>query len=905
MGKGPSSGANQQSQSLGLRPLLIVCSLTLCALCVVVALGAHALTDSFTQVENEATRQRAVQVYQAFESDLRQLAISNRDYAEWDDAEKYVRTRDETFIGSNFSAVTLQSMFVDLVWIVDADGQERYSAAIDPRSGSIQAPAAPALLEAFRSILPHQKALAQLEPAARIVMTPRGLAAVSALEITRSDHSGKTGVIMLFARFIGPATIERVRDTSYLPVTWVPLSGPSEFLRTLPAPVIAWTQSARPRPTTFVFAPNDQRTTGYALVRTVDGSPAALLVTSGTRAILALGKRTTRYMLGAISVLFMAFGAAVAGLIIRLQHSFASREAVQTRYETIGSQLREAIVVIDAYTYDLVEANGTVLRALGCEREDLPLCRIEKLFPDITPQHLKDAASLEAGRKVHLSRLQCHDGTWIDSEVSVTAMEDRGRLLLTLVSHDVSHRKEAAALEQANRRKLLQLAQHDSLTGLPNRLYLRARLPQVLEKIANGERLLALMYVDVDHFKNINDSRGHACGDQLLQIVSKRLRAAVSMEDLVARMGGDEFVIVASLMPDRAAIDALAERMQTAVAAPIIVNDESLAVSASIGIAVYPDDGLQIDTLLKNADIALYQAKEAGRRCHRFFAADMDLRVSEHVALEQALRHAVGSHQIFLEYQPVIDLATGRMASLEALLRWRHPDRGLIPPSRFIPVAEQSQLIVDLGQQALRDVIIQQRRWLDAGVPIVPIAVNVSPAQFERVDFAGQVAQLSKEHGVDPRWLRFEITESAVMKEPEKLIATLRDLGCCVLIDDFGTGYSSLSYINRLPVDVLKIDRAFIRDLGAGRERNAIISAVIDIARKLNLSTVAEGVETAEQAELLREQGCDYAQGYFYSKPVAVSQCRALLEQLNRERALTETLVMRAQESVLRREAAG
>jgi predicted signal transduction protein with EAL and GGDEF domain len=368
------------------------------------------------------------------------------------------------------------------------------------------------------------------------------------------------------------------------------------------------------------------------------------------------------------------------------------------------------------------------------------------------------------------------------------------------------------------------------------------------------------------------------------------------MNDLVARMGGDEFVVVATLMPDREAIDALAVRLQAAIGAAIMINDEPLTVSASIGIAVYPDDGLQIDSLLKNADIALYQAKEAGRACHRFFQSDMDLRLSEHVALEQALRHAIGSKQIFLEYQPIIDLNTGRVASLEALMRWRHPDRGLIPPSRFIPVAEQSGLIVELGQQALREAVAQLREWLDADVPVVPIAVNVSPLQLERLDFAGTVTALSKERGLDPRWLRFEITESAVMKEPDKLIATLRtlrELGSQILIDDFGTGYSSLSYLNRLPVDVLKIDRAFVRDLGKGTEDKPIVGAVIDLARKLSLVTVAEGVETAEQAAFLREQGCDYAQGYHYSKPIPATQCRWLLQQLRREHPLTQTMAVR------------
>jgi diguanylate cyclase (GGDEF)-like protein len=434
------------------------------------------------------------------------------------------------------------------------------------------------------------------------------------------------------------------------------------------------------------------------------------------------------------------------------------------------------------------------------------------------------------------------------------------------------------------------------LTKLPNRLYLHSRLPRVLKKVAQGDRLLALIYLDLDHFKNINDSRGHGCGDQLLQVVAQRLRAAVGAHDLVARMGGDEFVVVASLLADAEAVTQLAALLRATIQAPVMLEGEPLTVTASLGVAVYPRDALDVETLLKYADIALYNAKEAGRDCYRLFAADMDVKVSEAVALEQALRHAIGTAQIYMEYQPVIEMRTGRVASLEALMRWRHPELGLIPPSQFVPIAEKSGLIVQLGQQALQHVLARLRGWIDANVPIVPVAVNVSPLQFERTDFAAVVAQLAADASVEPRWLRFEITESAVMKEPEKLIGTLetlRLLGSEVLIDDFGTGFSSLSYLSKLPVDTLKIDRSFVHDLGRETARKSIINAVVDMAKRLNLKTIAEGVETAEQVAALLELGCEFGQGYFYSKPVTARHCRALLEELRRERPLTETMLVR------------
>ncbi len=334
---------------------------------------------------------------------------------------------------------------------------------------------------------------------------------------------------------------------------------------------------------------------------------------------------------------------------------------------------------------------------------------------------------------------------------------------------------------------------------------------------------------------------------------------------MVARTGGDEFVVVASLLPDMAAVARLAARLQAAMCAAMEIDNRPVQITSSLGIAVCPQDGTDMDVLFRNADIAMFQAKHAGRDCHKFFSSDMNLRIIERAELEQALRGAIVSLRPVHEYQPIVDLKDGRVVSLEALMRWRHPELGQVTPDRFIPVAEECGLIVDIGQFALRQVLSQLREWQDEGVPIVPIAVNVSPVQFERQDFAAVVERMTAEAGVDPLWLRFEITESAMMKEPEVLVGTLRRLralGSKVLIDDFGTGYSSLSYLDRLPVDILKIDRAFVRDLTGSDGQSPIVAAVIEMARKLNLMTVAEGVETLAQVAMLKTAGCDFGQGY-------------------------------------------
>ncbi len=560
-----------------------------------------------------------------------------------------------------------------------------------------------------------------------LLATPHGLLAVSAQEIQRTDRTEPSGATLLFGRFIKDSDIERIRETSHQPVVMTYLGG-SLATQHLPAPVRAWLAAGVRAPQTFVAAEDDTQITGYAVVRDADARPIALFSTRSARDIFALGRRTTWMMLATILAMFVAFGAAVLWLTLRLQRSFAAQDSVEQRYRNIAAQLREAILLLDGETLEIIEANQAALQALQCTRETVDRYRVQDIFPQLTAQVLTEALSQRRERWVHESRVVNANGGWVDAEITMTCLEIQGHTVLTLVAHDISHRKVAEQRERETRRKLSNLAQHDALTGLPNRLFLNNKMPRVLQNIATGDNVLALLYIDVDNFKNINDSLGHGAGDRLLQTVARRMRAAVSSHDVVARMGGDEFVIVAPLMVNIPAIDELAFRLQTAVSTPIVLDGQTVAVTASVGIAVYPADGTDFEALQRHADIALYQAKEAGRNCHRFFSADMDVRVSEHVALEQALRHAAGTNQIFMEYQPIIDLRTGMLSSLEALMRWRHPERGLIPPIQFIPVAEKSGLIVELGLQALTQVIAQIRVWLERDAPIVPIAVNVVAA---------------------------------------------------------------------------------------------------------------------------------------------------------------------------------
>ena len=443
---------------------------------------------------------------------------------------------------------------------------------------------------------------------------------------------------------------------------------------------------------------------------------------------------------------------------------------------------------------------------------------------------------------------------------------------------------QRAQREQLHRqqRKLSRLAHRDSLTGLPNRRRLQRLLPRLLLKAGRGGSLLALLYLDLDHFKNVNDSFGHGCGDRLLAAVAQRLRAAAP-NHLVVRMGGDEFVVVVSGLQDAEVASSMAVDIRAELATPLKVDQVSLSISSSIGISLYPRDGTDPEQLLKHADIALNHAKDSGRGNHQFYTPEMNARLAERLGLERALRDALNRGELAVQYQPCFDLQTQRPVSLEALLRWRAQDGHYIPPSRFIPIAEQSDLIIELGEWVLRNVCYQLAAWQREHLPLLPVSVNISVRQFERTPLASLAAGYAQDLGIDANLLHYEITESAVMASSPKhlaLLQALRTLGSRILIDDFGTGYSNLSYLKHLPIDTLKIDRAFVRDMAIDRNDAAIVRAIVGVAKSLGLTLVAEGIESAEQLESLRRLGCEHGQGFYFSPALPAQACCKLLSQL-------------------------
>ena len=497
------------------------------------------------------------------------------------------------------------------------------------------------------------------------------------------------------------------------------------------------------------------------------------------------------------------------------------------------------------------------------------------------------------------------DQRWLALTIAVPAIAVLAitTILLVYDGHLESRtRKHNAQLEKANA-QLEHAATHDSLTGLPNRVLLADRLAQATAQSERYSRGFAVMVVDLDRFKSINDSLGHIAGDDLLKEMASRLSQQLRKADTLARLGGDEFVLVLNEISGPRDAENVASKVLAGMAQPVTLSGLEVQISASIGISVFPEDGVDAETLLQHADAAMYHAKKNGRNAFQFFAPVMNAFARERLEIESGLRRALVQGEFELHYQPKVEVSSGRIDSAEALIRWHHPKRGLTAPSGFIPIAEETGLIVPIGEWVLFEACRQARAWQTSGMQPLRIAVNLSAQQFKQKSLVTTVREALAAAGLDPGYLELELTESAVMHDAESSIQVLRqlsDLGVRISVDDFGTGYSSLSYLRRLPLDKLKIDRSFIREVAASRDDAEIVRAIVSLAHSLHLKVIAEGVETAEQLAFLRGLGCDQYQGFHCSPPVPADEFEHMMRtapldtQVGNAHDSADTMVIRA-----------
>jgi diguanylate cyclase (GGDEF)-like protein/PAS domain S-box-containing protein len=584
----------------------------------------------------------------------------------------------------------------------------------------------------------------------------------------------------------------------------------------------------------------------------------------------------TRAILGLFILVVLALG--ITGWVLSLRRRVRqqthvikrNREnelALEERYRRIFERNLTGLYIAEQ-DGTIVDCNDACASIFGFSSRQELLDHHERA--ELITRHFSNGsgdATSTFGAEHHIHRFDGKPG-WVLSIVRTVPQNGDDTTILEGAVVDITHRKLADE-------RIEFLAYYDSLTGLPNRTLLQDRLSKAVASARRHREKLAVLFLDVDGFKTINDSLGHSYGDLLLQQLAVRLQSCAREQDTVSRLGGDEFLIVLGSVGEDLDAAVAAERIARAVNSPFDIQGQTLSVTCSIGISMFPDHGEDAETLIKSADAAMYSSKDGGRNTFRFFTEKLTAEALERLQLDGSLRAAVDDEQFFLVYQPEIDVDSGAISCWEALIRWQHPDLGLVPPDKFIRVAENNGLIVPIGEWVLQTACTQWKRWVDNGLVNTPVAVNVSALQFRHEGFCGMVKRVLEETGLAPEFLELELTESLLFSNEDvmfEILGELKSMGVQLAIDDFGTGYSSLSYLRQFPVSKLKIDRSFIRDLALNGNDVSITAAIINLAKCLKLKVTAEGVENEAQLSFLREHGCDEVQGFFFSKPLTVAE---------------------------------
>lgn len=546
-------------------------------------------------------------------------------------------------------------------------------------------------------------------------------------------------------------------------------------------------------------------------------------------------------------------------------------------YREIFRQANESIVLIDTSGFNVIEANEAFQQLLGYTPQEISSLRLYDFLDEARDEITWIVQRILEEQRCYLGeqKFRRKDSEIVTIELNANSIQCGNRQAVCIFARDISERKHYEG-------ELLYKANHDPLTGLPNRMLLLDRLNHAIFNHARTEKMIAVLFCDLDQFKVINDTYGHAVGDTLLQEVAGRLQNFVRKSDTIARLGGDEFtLVIESIAWPRDAVH-VAQKIIDAMAEPFRCDVGNLFITTSIGMTCYPLDGTSAEGLLQNADTAMYHAKEKGRNNYQFFSQELNDKMRARLMLENGLRQALERGEFLLYYQPRVHALTGDILGVEALLRWQHPDKGLVLPLNFIPLAEETGLIVQIGEWVLRSACAQNKAWHDAGYTHLKVSVNVSVRQFCNQWLAAMVQKILHETGLKPEFLELEITESLLMQNPDEsamLLSDLKKMGVSIALDDFGTGYSSLMQLKDLPIDILKIDKIFIADIDRDSTDETLVATILQMAHNLGVGVVGEGVETREQADYLINRGCDELQGHYFSKPLPAKKISAYIEK--------------------------
>jgi diguanylate cyclase (GGDEF)-like protein/PAS domain S-box-containing protein len=857
--------------ALGRRSLWLAgCASLLLVLFVALLLSQRDWRHRAAMLERENTALQLTQLARELTAQSVNLAERTRELAESDAAIRLVQeTTDPSADRLEIADISRRS--VDSLLVLTALRTVRFSVTITEGQLSEQAPD-PGLMQFAESI------------AARADETHRTSAAITFKDdrwiavrpvIGRSSPAALGWLVA--SRSLTPALISKLATAVGGSIN----VQPSADFKSLPAP------TADELSVATQLSPLDSS----GLVALRDANGRAVRVLRFTRAenaagTLPVGPASSSGVKGYALIALVALLAIVGGVGLALRRYVRHQRSVDARYKALIDQANDGIVIVDAHAHQVLYANPAFLSRLGYSNEEAQSLTLTDIFVDgnATPDNVLSRL-IEADSQMAINLQQrCKNGAFFDTEVRCNALDVDGRDVLAYVTHDVSLRRKAEQQLIENQQRLDKMAHHDQLTGLPNRHYLTAFLPQAIEEAKAAGSMLGVVFLDLDRFKHINDTRGHETGDKLLQEVAARLRSCVRDSDIIIRMGGDEFVVVFRDVRNYDEVTLGAGRIVESLNRPIIIDRHPLQTTGSVGVSLYPRDGLNMIELLKHSDTAMYQAKDRGRNNVQMFSHAMNRKLKHRVAVEASLREALRLKQLDVHYQPFVNLITRKIVGLEALMRWSHPVHGMIPADQFIPVAEETGLIVPMGNFVLHRTLQTMSAWRKAGITLVPMSLNVAPAQLQRGELQSTISTLLKSHNLRPEILQLEMTERAIFdshtpagENRQDTMARLRDLGIKIAIDDFGTGYSSLSYLKNWRVDALKIDRSFVRDLVTDSSDLAIVSAIIAIARHLHIEVIAEGIEAYQQVEILRRLGCSVGQGFLFARPMPADDILKLL----------------------------
>ncbi len=848
--------------------LLIIASVGI-LLAAIYAAAQLIVLNGFLNLEEASLERNAARTRDALTDEINNLDRQVADWATWDDSYRYMQDHNPQFIEKNLPEDTFTRLSLNLILFVDTTGQIVFSKAMD-----FSKPAEIPLPDGMREYLrDHPQLLRFAKPSdgrSGVIVVAGMPMLIGMRPITTSEGKGPIRGTLIMARFLNEAEVARLAAVTHQSLSMAVLAAvglPDNFRNAA--------DTAVKNKDLALEITDEKKVSAYCLIRNIDKTPVLLLRVQMRRDIYQSGLHTINYFLLTLAIVAILFALVMRLLASRLLTSLHKHQEVERRYRAVVEQSGEGIFLVDVDSLAVLDANNAFARLLGYSDRELIGLNLDDIF-DRLPGIAHNFVSLvmkARGHITHEMQFKRKDGSWLDVETSANVIEHEDKQVLSIVVRDITERKLA-------QERIHYLAHYDPLTNLPNRVLLRDRLQQDLAHAERNHWMVAVIFLDLDRFKLINDSLGHHAGDRLLQAVSARLNSCVRHGDTVSRQGGDEFVIVVSEVRETDALNVIVEKLLNAVADPCNVHDQEMNITTSIGICLYPHVGEDADTLLKNADMAMYQAKATGGNDSQFYRKDMDDRTRERMSLENNLRHALERGEFYLVYQPQVDLKSGKLFGMEALLRWQHPQLGDVPPMKFIPLAEETGLILQIGEWVLRTACAQMQEWRRQGFDGLRMSVNLSARQLLQKDLTRRVNAILNETGLPSSLLDLELTESMLMENMQENIGTLqslRQMGVAISIDDFGTGYSSLAYLQRLPIETLKIDRSFVRDIVARDGDAPIALAVIALAHSLGHRVIAEGVETVEQLEFMRDHDCEAIQGYYFSKPLSVEAFTALL----------------------------